>query len=317
MSVEAYEIFNPDYINRIDKMKESGGRFVYYTSAEAAMSILRNESVWLRNVQSMNDFSEVSHGFDCLVDALKSEDGMRPLITYLDSLFPGFSDRFVKYVDGWYPHMEAQSYMICLSEHDNDEDNNGRLSMWRAYGGKHPVALVLKNGPLVNECDAFKAYTTPVDYQGPKHIKSRLLTLENRIRQNEAFVKSMGQAEVEAWVYDISKNLILCTKHPGFAEEREWRVVYNPIMASSPYVQSEIVCLNGVPQQIYKIPLKNIPEENFNGATIPEFVDRIIIGPTDEGFVLCDAFRKLLTEAGCEDANKRVYCSGIPLRAEN
>jgi hypothetical protein len=317
MSVEAYEIFNPDYFTRIDQIKESGRRFVYYTSAEAAMSIIRNEAVWLRNVQSMNDFSEVSHGYVCLRDALKEENGVRPLISYLDSLFPGFKEGFFKHVNGWYPCMKAQSYMICISEHDDDEDANGRLSMWRAYGGKYPVALVFKNGPLVNECDAFKANTNPVDYQGPEHIKTRLLTLENRIRENEAFVKSMGQAEVEAWVYYMTKNLILHTKHPGFAEEKEWRVVYNSIMDSSPYVQSEIVSLNGVPQQIYKIPLKNIPEENFNDATISEFVDRIIIGPTDEGSVLRDVFCKLLTEVGCEDANKRVYCSGIPLRAEN
>lgn len=317
MSIEAYEIFNPDYFNRLKKMKESGGRFVYYTSAEAAMSILSNESVWLRNVRSMNDFSEVSHGFNCLIDALEKKGGVLPLITYLNSLFSGFTEAFAKYFKDCYPNMEAQSYMICISEHDDDEDDNGRLSMWRAYGGRHPVALVLNNSPLVNECDAFKAYTIPVDYQGPEHIKSRLLTLENRIRENEAFVKSLGQAEVEAWVYDITKNLILCTKHPGFSEEREWRVVYNPIMAPSPHVESEIVSLNGVPQQIYKIPLKNIPEENFNDATIPEFVDRIIIGPTDEGSVLRDAFRKLLTEASCKDADQRVICSGIPLRAEH
>ena len=314
MSEGAFEIFNPDYFNRVKEMKESGRRFVYYTRAEAAMSIIQNKAVWLRNVRSMNDFSEVSHGFDCLVDALKEKDGVRPLITYLDSLFPGFSEGFGEHVDGWYPHMNSQSYMICISEHDDSEDKNGRLSMWRAYGGKHPVALVLNNGPFVNECDAFKAYTYPVDYQGPEHIKSRLIELENRIRQNEAFVKSLGEQTVKSWIYDIAKNLISCTKHPGFSEEKEWRVVYNPVMNPSDYVESDIVNLGGVPQQIYKIPLKNIPQENFVGATIPEFVDKIIIGPSDEAPVLLDAFRKLLKEAGCEDADKKVHYSGIPLR---
>jgi hypothetical protein len=314
MSVEAYEIFNPEYFTRIKEIEESEKRFVYYTSADAAMSIIQNEAVWLRNVRSMNDYSEVSHGFDCLVDALKKDNGSRPLITYLDTLFPEFTKKFGEHINGWYPYMKEQSYMICISEHDDSENENGRLSMWRAYGGKHPVALVLNNGPLVNECDAFKAHTYPVDYQGPDHIKSRLLELEGRIRQNEAFVKSMNPSEVEAWIYNVIKQLILCTKHPGFLEEREWRVVYNPLMNPSRHVKSEIVNLGGVPQQIYKIPLKNIPEEDFTGAAIPEFVDRIIIGPSEEAPVLLDAFRKLLTEAGCEDVSNKVHYSGIPLR---
>lgn len=313
--MEAYEIFNPDYFQRINDMEESGGRFVYYTSAEAVMSIIRNKSIWLRNVRSMNDFSEVTHGFDCLVGALKeNESGKRPLISYLNTLFPGFSEKFREHINDWYPFMETQSYMICISEHDDSEDNNGRLSMWRAYGGKHPVALVLNNEPLVNECDAFKAYTYPVDYKGPDHIQARLLDLEDRIRANEDFVKSMGQQAVEWWVYEMTKRLILCTKHPGFSEEREWRVVYNPVMEPSPHVVSEIVNLGGVPQQIYKIPLENIPDKDFNGATIPEFIDRIIIGPSDEAPILIDAFQKLLKEAGCDDVAKKVHYSGIPLR---
>lgn len=312
--MEAYEIFNPDYFNRIEEVKNSGGRFVYYTSAEAAMSIIQNKAVWLRSVRSMNDYSEVSHGFDCLVGALKAKNGVRPLITYLDSLFPDFSKGFQEHIDGWYPYMETQSYMICISEHDDSEDINGRLSMWRAYGGKHPVALVLNNGPLVNECDAFNAHTYPVDYKGPEHIKTRLLELEDRIRKNETFVKAMGPEAVAAWVYDLTKRLILCTKHPGFSEEREWRVVYNPVMEPSEHVESEIVNLGGVPQQIYKIPLKNIPEENFNEATIPEFVDRILIGPSDEATILVDAFQKLLEQAGCKEPAKMVHNSEIPLR---
>lgn len=74
--------------------------------------------------------------------------------------------------------------------------------------------------------------------------------------------------------------------------------------------------MDGVPQEIHKIPLKNIPEHGLESVEIPELVERIIIGPTDQQLVLGDTFVKLLTEAGCEDARNRVYYSGIPLRGK-
>jgi hypothetical protein len=41
-------------------------RFVHYTSAEAALGILRSKRLWLRNTQSMVDYREVRHGYDML-----------------------------------------------------------------------------------------------------------------------------------------------------------------------------------------------------------------------------------------------------------
>ena len=81
----------------------------------------------------------------------------------------------------------------------------------------------------------------------------------------------------------------LCTKHPGFAEEREWRVVYCPTLEQSPYLIKDIAVVRGVPQPIYKIPLKDIPEAGFAGA-IPAQLSRVIIGPTQYPLALAEAF---------------------------
>ena len=72
--------------------------------------------------------------------------------------------------------------------------------------------------------------------------------------------------------------------------------------------------INGVPQQVHKIPLKNFPEDGFGGASIKDFIERIIIGPSDQQDVLFNTFISLLELAGCEDAANRVHKSGIPLR---
>jgi hypothetical protein len=107
---------------------------------------------------------------------------------------------------------------------------------------------------------------------------------------------------------------MLCTKHPGFHEEREWRVFHSPAMEPSDKLIKEVRTIAGIPQTIYKVPLRNFPEEGFTGLAIPEFLDRIIIGPTQYPAALFDAFRAILSEAGIQDPDNRIYLSDIPVR---
>jgi hypothetical protein len=58
----------------------------------------------------------------------------------------------------------------------------------------------------------------------------------------------------------------------------------------------------------------NYPEEGFEGATIPELIDRIIIGPMKYPTVTVNAFVEMLFDAGIQDAAERVVVSRIPLR---
>lgn len=103
-------------------------------------------------------------------------------------------------------------------------------------------------------------------------------------------------------------------KHPGFHEEREWRVIYSPRFERSERLVADIQIIHGAPQRIFKIPLKDFPEEGFVGAEIPSFVERVIIGPTQYPVAIRDAIVGLLDEAGVENAEGKVWTSDIPLR---
>ena len=115
-------------------------------------------------------------------------------------------------------------------------------------------------------------------------------------------------------LFKLFKIYVLGTKHPGFLEEREWRVFYTPELGRSKHIESEIVSIKGIPQEVHKIPLRDIPEIGFHGATIPDLLHRIIIGPSDQQVVMGKTFERLLTDAGCEDVDSKVHYSGIPLR---
>jgi len=139
----------------------AGGRFAYYTTADTATSVLRNRQIWMRSTTTMNDYMEVEHGFECLNAAYKGEPG-NGLNTALDACFPGLAEDLKNYFNAWLPGIRRDTYMTCVSEHSAEEDQHGRLSMWRAYGGQTGVALVLNGAVMFSESDALGAYSSPV-----------------------------------------------------------------------------------------------------------------------------------------------------------
>jgi hypothetical protein len=318
--LNAQEIFTPLLLKKGNSADKSNLRFVHYTSAEAAMNIIKTQRVWLRNTQCMNDYSELQHGLDCLVQAFRYSETGECFKNYLNSLFPEMVDELVKLFDGWVEHFLSSTYITCVSEHLSDEDLDrsediyGRLSMWRAYGGKNSVALVVKNAPFLAASDELGPNTYPVDYLGPTDIENQLHELQVRMTAHSEVILRLGKQQVFNRIFEIFKNFVFCVKHPGFKEEREWRVIYNPAYKQSEHIKSSIEIVSGVPQQVYNIPLEDIPKANFTGASIPNFIDRVIIGPNEHQTVLKHAFKELLTKAGCQNAGSMIYCSGIPLR---
>lgn len=71
--------------------------------------------------------------------------------------------------------------------------------------------------------------------------------------------------------------------------------------------------IRNVPQPIYKIPLKDIPEAGYFAA-IPALINRIVIGPTQYPAASREAFVGLLDELGVSDSASKVWVSDIPLR---
>jgi hypothetical protein len=308
------EIFLPNYLTKIKRIQEEGIRFVHYTNADAAMKIIKNREVWLRNTQCMNDYMEVEHGLDCLVNAFKSETEGKRFKEMLNNLFPGIVDELTKTFDAWIPVFRSSTFIMCVSEHTDSEDQFGKLSMWRAYGGRNSVAVVVNNKAFFSETDVFKAYTCPVEYIDSNGYGKQMDDLRMRMEKENKYLLSIGKDAVLSWLFYTFKYIVLCTKHPGFAEEKEWRLVYTPKDIKSEYVKGEIETINNVPQVVHKIPLKDIPEQNFTFPSISELIDRIIIGPNDQQYVIGDAFKTLLKSCNCQDVEKKIYYSGIPLR---
>ena len=267
----------------------------------------------MRKSMCMNDFMEVQYGLQCLYAAYRDKIGEK-FKSILERLFEGLRFEVEKLFDDWTWHLRTDTYFTCVSEHKVQEDVLGRLSMWRAYGGATGVALVMNNSPFQAQepTDILKIYASPVAYFDPKEFTDKFGEVVSKIEHEADFVKQRDREEIKGRIFRMLAFAAVCTKHPGFAEELEWRVIHFPWWESSTHMEKDIELIAGVPQLVYKIPLIDIP--GLTGITIPDLVDRIIVGPTRDPLAIREAFVELLAEAGVRDPNNKVYISNIPLR---
>ncbi len=309
-----FEIFHPFAVKKTKKRSKPGKRFVHYTSAENAVSMIVKKEIWMRKASLMNDYMEIEHGMECLQHSYDGENGDE-FRQAIDDLFPGISDELQERFNGWLPHFRVGTFLTSLSEHDKSEDEHGRLSMWRSYGGVTGVGVVLNPAVFLTPSDALNAYTSPVAYLNPKEFKMKFDEITTNVMNKTDWLKTCEKQIVLNYLFSMFRFAVLCTKHPGFAEEREWRIIYAPEFEKSKRIIEEIKTIKGIPQTICKLPLKDFPEEGLVGASIPELVERIIVGPNDHAYEVKATFIRLLQGAGMSDASQKVFVSGIPLRS--
>jgi hypothetical protein len=309
-------IFMPFATRRRQEMIDGNGRFVHYTSAANALQIISTKQMWMRNTTCMSDFSEVQHGFRTLNRFLTTKSNRVAFEQALNDCFPGLAAQAINLFNQWWNDIQFNTYITSISEHDETEDNHGRLSMWRAFARATPgIALVLRV-PITppTAAQSFHVLFSPVAYFTDPQVDAELNAVIESIRTNRDFLRTTDREQVLSSVFHMLLMAVVCLKHEGFCEEREWRVVYAPKRWPSSLIPAAVEVIQGVPQIVYKIPLKGPPPDDLAGLDIPHLIDRVIIGPSQYPWAMYQAFVNALTAAGVADAGSRVFVSGIPIR---
>lgn len=292
-------------------------RFVHYTTADSFMKILASKSIWMRNARGMNDISEVINGHARIRAALLSDGRIERLRTALDAIHPSqpASAQILSLVDGHARSLLTETYITCVSEHDPSEDLIGRLSMWRAYTQNSVgVGVVLNTQAFKSESDVLRAYSSPVAYLNDADVAAEVDQVISNLVRERRWLAAQAPQTIVNWGFSMFLFGMTCLKHPGFAEEREWRIVHNPTLYSSQEVCPEVVAIGGIPQRIYKIPLKDYPDQGFVGASPDRLIERVIVGPSNYGPIVRQALVDCMTKAGIRNPENRVINSDIPLR---
>jgi hypothetical protein len=290
-------------------------RFVHYTSAEAALSIIRSKGIWLRNAKCMDDYSEVELGYKMLRDALLDAETDQKFRSCLDGIGAGIAQRVIDLFHHVSSDISLNTYLASLSEHDDSENQHGRLSMWRAFGGSAArVAIVIKFPLLSGVTDHLQLSLAPVAYMNEAEVKNNLLQVIQNIAAEIQFLRTVGVEEVNRWLFTMLWTAAAATKHRGFHEEREWRAILYPYRPTPDLVETSLEVVRGVPQLVAKVPLDGaIPD--LGSIDLANILDRLIIGPTPYPWPIYRAFAHELSNRGIPNAEEKVWVSGIPLRS--
>jgi len=296
-------------------------RFVHYTSAEAALSIIKSKRIWMRNTTCMTDYREVQHGFEILQKFFSDKSKTGAFVAALDVCVPGAAMEAINLFNQWWQtipshNIQLNTYITSISEHDPKEDLHGRLSMWRAFGGSTArVALVIKLPWFSGGAEALNVIFSPVAYLTEGEAHEVIQTVIKNIGMNCDFLRSIDRQTIVGTVFTMLRAGVVCLKHEGFREELEWRAIYSPTLHPSPSMQSSTEVIGGVPQSVYKFPLDGNVSPDLGELDIARIFDRLIIGPSPYPWVMYQAFVDALTKTGVSGAEKLVFISGIPIRS--
>lgn len=217
----------------------------------------------------------------------------------------------IKDYNNTFSNIKNDIYIFCLSEHLKHEDKTGRLSMWRAYGGNHPVAIIINKSIVLQEDDEFEFMCDNALYHTAHSLEKQFGYLTGRLHEYlNYFPDHVSNAFLNYFNY-----LILHLKHAGFKEEKEWRLTFDMSVhsniANKKHIDSSLEIIDGIPQKVIKLKLNNDSDVDLS---IPKILNKIIIGPCEQPERLKQTFIDILIDKNVEDAENKVIVSGIPLR---
>lgn len=295
---------------------QTHGRFVHYTTAEAALNIIRTKQFWLRNTNCMSDYREVQHGFDIFNRYFLDAAKRKAFVDAFDSCVPGAADDAFTAFNNWWQDLRLNTYIACVSEHQDSEDLHGRLSMWRAFGGTSTrVGMVLRFPYISISAVSLALNFSPVAYLSESGAHAVIDQVIANVQANREYLRTVKREILVQLVFQMFASGIVCLKHEGFHEEREWRAIYTPKRWSSPLMQSSIEVIAGVPQVIYRVPFDGSVSPLIADLEFAQVFDRLIVGPTPYPWPIYGAFVEVLKAAGVPNAEERVFVSSIPIRA--
>ena len=197
----------------------------HYTSIGTLERIAQTGEIWFSNPLYMNDVDELRYGMNLGLHAVRSHAGLREACppAHYNALLDAFDDLYTAF-DG---DSAFDVYVFSCSEHDDEIGDDGLLSMWRGYGGDgNGVAIVFDmepllaaRSPLVIQQVQYRSYEASEAWMEEKlqHFAHALQGLGGPVAQMTA---------AAAALFERIKLFALFTKHRGFHEEREWRIVY-------------------------------------------------------------------------------------------
>ena len=234
----------------------------HYTSGDAILGILKNKELWASHILFQNDKKEAVHAYEILETVLKEKKN--------DFLQHGLNIEklyeFIKVFKG------QDTFTLSFSEKKDD------LNQWRSYANTKPAYCIgfspedlrqidINENIKHNKSSKIRTifFKCIYDEETQKKMIENLLdyVLEKKVRNQKIPV-----TEDAIYGYILHDFLIMSVlfKHPAFAEEKEWRLFFSPVVHE--LINIRMGKTNFIPY--IKVPLE------YN------YIKELVIGPCDD-----------------------------------
>jgi hypothetical protein len=289
----------------------------HYTTISALEKILKCEEIWLSNPLFMNDLQEVKFGMNEGLNLFLQNQMLEVACTSAERTTIA-RQAFYNYYNDFDANHLFDTYVFCLTRHDPTNDD-GLLSMWRGYGGQGNGAALVFNTNFI----------TKVDPQSPLLIakvhyassKDRIGWLENKLGLWCDLLRTSDipdeKLQLAVWsFFTLVKIFALVSKHDGFKEEEEWRIIYMPERDPHGILKSRyhyVIGKRGVEPKL-RLAVKPLSTDSTESWTFDDILDRIILGPSISSPLAVTSVNRMLENIGKMEFRQKVRPSTIPLR---
>jgi hypothetical protein len=193
-----------------------GKKLYHYTDTNGFFGILKTKKVWATDYKFLNDPSEHFYGRSIVkkvLEELIEENSDIPVKSIYEMRFGSSPIKYETFSRGYY---------ICSLTEEKDS-----LEQWRAYGNNG------KGFAIEFDIDS-KYIGGEIDFLGeiPHKLLKVIYNAEEQNRITRATILSCIQSK-EMNLLDIDfliNYLCIKFKDPCYANEKEWRIVYSPLM---------------------------------------------------------------------------------------
>lgn len=270
----------------------------HYTSAAGLKGMLDSRVIWASHFEYTNDAEEVNYGIKLAFEHLQRLDTKANVFAsrehFNDVLLNKRNDvparnLLVVLAAATVLQMERKNtsgyefFFACFSEQGDV------LSQWRAYasdakgysvGIKVGSILNEENGSLLAEGDTLDCFQVIYD---PARQTAIIDDVVQRVA--DGFAESMADIEVSerqealisfnVYLASCIQRLALIFKHPGFAEESEWRVIHTKKMTAGAHRRDDGLPPKSRVRDGSLVPYTEIPLRSESGSAIR----KVILGP--------------------------------------
>jgi len=305
-----------DDMSEEDEFYNKKPLLAHYTSMDALEKILRTDEIWFSNPLNMNDLEELRFGILTGEECFRSSKVIRGALgsSKRQQLF---YESFYRYFNEFIDNQLLDIYVFCFSEHKVD-NTDGLLSMWRGYGGGGTGAAVIFDAAKIEPTEFSPLIFRPVTYGSREERTAWFEKCASKIAEilTDDHIPDENLYLLSSALFDRLKVFSLLSKHDGFTEEKEWRLVY---MADWDYDRLLKQMLDytsdrkGIQPKL-KFKLTHIEGVTAKNLSLSQITDSIILGPSQASALNIASVGRMLEKIRKPELKDRLRASSIPFR---